>query len=196
MKRPTLQGQVSARRDDMKLIGTEQAAFGRFSHFHGGMFGQQVHHHAGVIGIKMLDQQERHSSRWGQCNQQPGHRLKPAGRRPQGDNRDALRWPPRRNRCRICNRWLRRIYWRGFRLDRALDGWLVCHETKPSTTNARQPHAYRGKSTLGLTAPHWMSARLMLPLLGPAADCVFLPRRGDASPQPAHQKYSAMPGTE
>ena len=53
--------QIGPGRDDIEVVRLEQRSICGLAHSHPGVAGQQVHHHALVVRIKMLDEDESHA---------------------------------------------------------------------------------------------------------------------------------------
>ena len=94
--------------NDIEVVGLELHAIRRLAHGHRGVPGQQVHHHAFMRRVEMLDQNESHAIALGQRADQLPAGLKAAGRAPmpttgkaegpRGGPRTATLRPPGRGR--------------------------------------------------------------------------------------------------
>ena len=62
VERTVFNGQVSSRRDNIEVVALDRHPVCRLKDSHGRMTGQQIHHHAFVCGVEMLDQDEGHTA--------------------------------------------------------------------------------------------------------------------------------------
>ena len=72
-------GEIGSGRDDVDVIALDQHSVGGLLHHHGRAGGQQVHHHAFVGRIEMLDENKTHAVAGRQRRQQPSAGFQAAG---------------------------------------------------------------------------------------------------------------------
>jgi len=86
--------QVGSGRNDVKVVALDRHAIGRLPDRHRGVSGQQVHHHAFVGRIEMLDQDKGHAVAGGQRLYKLPAGIKATRRGAYSDNREVSRAAP------------------------------------------------------------------------------------------------------
>ena len=82
--------EIGSRRDDIKVVALDQHAILGLPHGHRRVAGQQIHHHAFVGRVEMLDQDKCHAVAGWQCAYKLPAGIEAAGRGANSDNRK--RW--------------------------------------------------------------------------------------------------------